>query len=189
MIFFSLISTAFSSIFYGVVVTAVIMAILYVLLKSISHNMVNTPVFYVTGAILSALLIIQSTLMIGALQAKGSVDSAEIYLSQMLENVNGTVGAQDSQEILDAVTERFPVIGSYINIANFAGQDVAMLASSMSEAMKEYLSSYIWHRVWWIVGLVVVACLIVMLFDKRTPAMSPMKHEGRMASRKNYDDF
>lgn len=131
-----------------------------------SPNIVKTPVFFVTGSVLSVLLIIQSSLMIGAIQAKGTVDSAEIYLSQLLENAYGTVGAQDSQEILDAVTEKFPVIGSYIDIANFAGHDVSNLAASMCETMKDYLGSYIWHRVWWIIGLVVVACMIVMLFDK-----------------------
>lgn len=189
MIFFSLINTALSSIFYGVIVTAVITVILYVVLKSISPNIVKTPIFFVTGVVLSVLLIIQSSLMIGAIQAKGTVDSVEIYLSQLLENAYGTVGAQDCQEILDAVTEKFPVIGSYINIANFAGQNVENLATSMCETMKEYLSSYIWHRVWWIVGILFVACFIVMLFDKRNSTAYPPKTSGRIASRKNYDDF
>lgn len=189
MIFFSLINTALSSIFYGVVVTAVITAILYVVLKSISPNIVKTPVFFVTGAVLSVLLIIQSSLMIGAIQAKGTVDSVEIYLSQLLENAHGMVGAQDSQEILDAVTEKFPIIGSYIDIANFAGHDVSYVATAMCETMKDYLSSYIWHRVLWIIGIIFVASFIVMLFDKRNSITYPQKTRGRIASRKNYDDF
>lgn len=166
MTFFSLISTAISCVFYGLVVTAVIMAILYVILKSISRNIVHTPVFFITGIVLAVLLLIQTSLMIGAIQAKDAADSAEIYLSQLLEDSYGTVGAQDSQRILDAITEEFPIIGTYIGLANFSGHDVSELSSSMHETMIEFLNSYIWHRVWWIGGVVLVACLIVILYER-----------------------
>ncbi len=189
MIFFSLITTAFSSIFYGIIVTAVIMAIIYFVLKSISTGIVQTPVFHVTGVVLAVLLIIQLSLMIGAIQAKDAVDSAEIFLNQLLENTYGTVGARDSQKILDAVTEEYPIIGSYIGVANFSGNDVTNLAESMHETMISYLNSYIWNRVWWILGMIVVACLVVMMFDKRSPTTGKPKHKASLASRKNYDDF
>lgn len=189
MTFFSLISTAISSVFYGLVVTAAIMAILYVILKSISRNIVHTPVFFITGIVLAILLLIQTSLMIGAIQTKDAADSAEIYLSQLLENSHGTIGAQDSQRILDAITEEFPIIGTYFGVADFSGHDVSDLSSSMHETMIGYLNSYIWHRVWWILGIIIIACLIVMLFDKRSTVTDKSKHKVRMASRKNYDDF
>lgn len=166
MTFFSLISTALSSIFYGIIITAVIMAILYVVLKALSRGVVQTPVFYITGVVLAILLVIQTSLMIGAMQAKDAADSAEIYLSQLLEDSYGTVGAQDSQRILDKITEEFPIIGTYFGLANFSGHDASELAESMHETMIDYLNSYIWHRVWWILGIIVVACFVVMMFDK-----------------------
>ena len=190
MTFFSLFSTALSSIFYGVVVTAVIMAILYVVLKSLSKGIVQTIPFYVTGVVLAILLVVQTSLMIGAIQAKDAADSAELYLNQLLENSYGTVGAQDSQAVLDKVTEEFPVIGSYLGVADFSGNDVSQLAEAMHETMVDYLSSYIWHRVWWILGIIVVACIVVMLFDSRkTPSGNKPVRKARVASRKNYDDF
>ena len=189
MTFFSLVSTAFSSVFYGIIVTAVIMAILYVVLKSISRVIVQTPVFYITGVVLAILLVTQTSLMIGAMQAKDAADAAELYMNQLLENSFGTVGAQDSQRVLDMVTEEFPIIGTYFGIADFSGHDVSNLASSMHDTMTEHLNTYIWHRVWWILGIIVVACVIVMLFDKRSPSTSRPVRKARMASRKNYDDF
>ena len=186
MTFFSLFTTAFSSIFYGVIVTVVIMALIYVLLKSLSKGIVQTLVFFVTGVVLAILLTIQFSLMIGAIQAKDAVDSAKIYLNQLLENANGTVGAQDSQKILDAVTDEYPIIGSYIGVANFSGNDVTQLSEAMHETMTNYLNSYIWHRVWWILGIIVVACIIVMLFDKPNAVAgrrmaSVSRHDGRRA--------
>jgi len=166
MVFFSLITTAFSSIFYGIIVTAVIMAILYVVLKSLSKSIVQTPVFFITGVVLSILLIVQASLMIGAIQAKDAADSAEIYLNQLLENSYGTVGAQDSQRVLDAVTNKYPIIGTFFGVADFSGHDASDLAESMHETMIDFLDSYIWHRVWWMLGIIVMACFVVMLFDK-----------------------
>ena len=185
MTFFSLISTAFSSIFYGVIVTAVIMAILYAVLKAISKSIVESPVFLITGIVMAILLMVELSLMIGAIQAKDAADSAEIYVSQLLENYSGTVGAQDSQKVLDAITNEYPVIGSYFDVANFSGHDVSDLASSMHATMTDYLNSYIWHRVCWILGIIVVACVIVMLFDKPGAAQARRapsdRHDGHRA--------
>ena len=188
MVFFSLFSTAFSSIFYGVIATAAIMAVLYVVLKSLSRNIVITPVFFITGAVLAILLVIQSSLMIGAMQAKDAVDSAKIYLDQLLESSYGTVGAQDSQKVLEAVTAEFPLLGTYFGFADFSGNDVSELSESMHETMTDYLNSYIWHRIWWMLGIIVMACVVVMLFDKRTLSNKTL-HKTRITSRKNYDDF
>ena len=166
MIFFSLLTTAFSSIFYGVIVTAVVMAILYFILKTLGQGIVQTLVFYVSGVVLAILLIVQFSLLFGACQAKGATDSAKIYMEQILEGYDGTIGAQESQRILDSVNEQFPVIGSYIGVANFSGNDVSDLAEVMHQTMTSFLNSYIWHRVWWIIGIVFVACLIVILYDR-----------------------
>ena len=185
MIFFSLLTTAFSSIFYGVIVTAVVMAILYAILKTISKSIVESPVFWVAGIVMAILLIGQFSLMIGAIQAKDAADSAEIYISQLLENYSGTVGAQDSQKVLDAITDEYPIIGSYFDVANFSGHNVSDLASSMHSTMIDYLNSYIWHRVWWVLGIIVVACVLVMLFDKPGASLARRapsdRHDGRRA--------
>ena len=186
MTFFSLITTAFSSVFYGLIVTAAIMAILYVVLKSISKSIAQSPMFLITGVVLAILLVIQTSLMIGAMQAKDAADSAELYLNQLLENSYGTVGARDSQHVLDAVINEYPVIGTYLGVADFSGNDVSNLASSMHTTMIDYLNSYIWHRVWWILGIIVVACVVVMLFDKPNASAgrrmaSVSRHDGRRA--------
>mgnify|MGYP007122036451 CR=1 FL=1 len=185
MTFLSLLNTTFTCVLNGIIVTAAIMAALYLILKTFSHYIVRTPIFYITGLIVSLLLIVQISLMIGAIQAKGATDSAEIYLTQLLENKSGVVGANDSQYILDAVTKEYPIIGVYIGVANFSGHDVSELAESMHETMISFLNTYIWHRVWWILGILVVACIIVMLFDKPNAAghriASASRHDGRRA--------
>lgn len=189
MTLISLFNTALTSIIYSIIVTATIMAMLYFILKSISRNMVHTPVFYITGIIVSMLLIVQFSLMIGAIQAKEATDSAKIFLTQMLENASGRVTAQESQKVMDALTESYPIIGVYLNLADFSGHDASELADSMCETMNSYLSSYIWYRVLWSLCIIMVGCLVVMMYDKRNPTTGKPKHKATLASRKNYDDF
>lgn len=187
---FLLLTDAFDCILYGSVVTAVIMVILYFALKLLSQGIVRTPAFFITGVVLAVMLLIQTSLMIGAIQAKDAADSALLYMNQILEDYSGIVGANDSQHILDAVTEEFPIIGVYLGLADFSGHAVSDLAESIHEKMVDYLNTYIWHRVWWILGMIVVACMIVMLFDKGSFVKgSKSKANIRLASRKNYDDF
>ena len=192
MVFFSLLSTAFSSIFYGIIVTAAVMALLYVLLQSVSPSMVRTPVFYVTGVVLAVLLLIQTSLLIGAVQARNVADAAGEYATQLLEDsADMANAAEDSQEVIDAVTREFPVIGSFVDIADFAGNDVADLATTMHATVHDYLGSYIWRRVWWALGIIVAACVMVILFDqpqgsrraKRSSASHHVRRHTRASSR------
>lgn len=191
MIFFSLFSTAISSVFYGIIVTVTAMALLYFALRFVSEGIVRTPVFFVTGAVLAVLLSIQSSLLIGALEAKNAADAAELYLNQMLEGSQGVISAKESQQVMDALTEKFPLIGVYANIADFSGNDWAELPRVIHDTLTSYLNSFIWHRVWWSLAIIALACLVVMLFDKRALSSSTNKsvRKVRMVARKKYDDF
>lgn len=49
---------------------------------------------------------------------------------------------------MDAITEKLPIIGTYIDIADFSGHDISEIPKIMHDSMIDYLNSYIWHRVW-----------------------------------------
>lgn len=186
MEFFSLMSTAISSIFYGIVATVALMAILYAVLKALGNGIVETTAFYLTGAVLAVLLIIQFSLMIGAFGAKDAVESAQLYMNQLLEGQEGIIGANESQQIFDQVTAEYPLIRTYIGVVDFSGNDLSNLSESMCATMTDYLKSYIWRRVFWILGMLAVALTTVFFFAKpnanlgrrRAPAD---RHDGRRA--------
>lgn len=187
MTFFSLVSTAFSSIFYGFVVTAAVMALLYAVLKAISRGIVQTPVFYATGVVLVVLLLIQTSLMIGAIQARSVTYGAESYLNQLLEDSYGTVGAQDSQRILDKLTDEIPIIGTFVDTADFSGHDVEDLPAAMTQTIREYLTKYIWHRVWWTLAIIAVACVVVICFGRRDNISSSQHcYRSKNVERRRY---
>ena len=188
MIFFELISIAFSSIFYGIIATVAIMAVLYGVLKVINKCIVQSPIFFLTGLVLAVLLVIQTSLMIGAFQAKTATDAAELFLRQQLEGCQGIVGAQESQQVMNTIIEEFPIIGAYANLFDFSGNDLSNLPQVMHETITSYLNTFIWHRVGWTLGFIVVSCIIVIMFAKpnkdsgrRQRDEVGSRHEGRRA--------
>lgn len=167
MMFFELFSTGFSCIFYGMVITAALMAILYFLLRQLNRGIVESIPFYITGVILFILLTIQLSLMCGAIEVKGYVDATEVYVTQLVEGLSGVLTANESQQILDKVTEENPLLGVYFNICNFAGTEIQDLPSRMAEVFRDNLNTYIWHRVFWSLGITVVGVVIAICARKR----------------------
>lgn len=143
------------------------MAILYSVLKAISSGIVRSVPFYITGVIMVILLIIQCTILVGAIKAKGFAEPVQILLNQQFEGQQGVIGAKDSQVILDTVIEEFPIIGTYMDVADFSGHDISEMSQLMYETMTDYLNMYIWHRVFWIIGIIVIACVIAVCFEKK----------------------
>lgn len=167
MLLLSLLTTAFSAIFYGFIAAATMMTLLYLLMRIINTGMVRGVVFYATGVVLSVLLLIQFSLLIGAIEAIGTVNEAGIMIAQMAEQADDTLKVSDSRHLLDAVTDEFPLIGVYIDAFDTTGNTVGSVAATMVETMRSYLSSYIWHRVCWIGGLSFVACMIAFIFRQK----------------------
>lgn len=189
MIFFSFISTTISSIFYGFLAIVVIMAVLYVVLRSIDRGIVQTPIFYITGVVLAILLFIQTTLMFGAMQAKDMADAAQQYVSEMIEGYQGIVNTDESQKVIENVTDEFPIIGKFVDLTSFNGLDVSDLPAAIHASIVDYLNSYLWRRVWWILGIVIVACAVVMLFNDNNASTNKSVGKAKTSSRKKYDDF
>ena len=183
MIILSLLSTAMSSILYGIIATVVVIVLFYVLFKALDSDVVRSKAFIAVSSVLAFLLIIQFSMLIGAVQAKGEVDSAEIYLQQISENKYGIIDANESQALLNEVTNEFPLIGTYIGVCNFAGHSMEDIASAMADTMRSYLTTFIWHRVWWILGFIVTAGVLVCVIP------GTGRRKGKNLSDTSYDDY
>ncbi len=167
MLLLSLLTTAFSTVFYGFIATAVMMAFLYLLLRVINVGTVKGLVFYATGVVLAVLLLIQFSLLIGAVEAIDTVNAAGLMISQMVEQAEETLQMNDTRHLFDAVTDKFPLIGLYIGACDVPGNTVETVAATMVETMCDCLTAYIWRRVLWIVGLSFVACVVVVIFRQK----------------------
>lgn len=165
------------------------MALLFIVLKSVGRGIVKTPVFYITGVVLAFLLIIQTTLMIGAIKAKSTANEAQQYLAELVHSYQGMSDTIESRQAVDALTDEFPIIGNFIDLTAFYGRNISELPTAIYATMADYLNSYIWHRVWWVLGIVILASFVVIMFGKKGGYKRGEIPNYGVRSYKNYDNF
>lgn len=181
MLFFHLFSIALESFYYGVLLAAVTMIIMYFILQMISKTCVKTLPFYISGVFLAILLIIQDTCLVAEFKALGLVDSAEILIQQNIGAYSGPMNLQDTQAVLDIVTANIPIIGAFANITNIEVENAQELARVMSEAMRDKLVACIWESIGWCAAFITVAVLITFFADKgkgRAAQSAPARHRS-----------
>lgn len=163
MLIFKLFATAFSIVFYGIIASVVMMALLYFVLRSININTVKTSVFYFTGVVFFVILVIQFSLLIGAVNARSTVDDAEHTIKQIAETADFPT---ESQQALETIKEKYPILDVYVEGYGKSKNDITSLATVMGNDIHDYITSYIWHRAWWILGTTVLACGLVLLTSR-----------------------
>lgn len=179
-----LVSLAFSTVVYGLLATAALMAMLYFVLHEINRNAVRNIPFFITGIVLFPLLLTQFTLFFGALEAKSLIDAIEIFVSQSLESLHVTptdvITGEDSQEMLNLIIQQYPILGVFVDTCTFTGTQYSELAQTIGETIRDYLNSYMWRRIFWALGFVVVATAIAIL----VPSAGYKDTTNRASSRK-----
>lgn len=192
MTFFSMTSMALSYVLYGIVITVVIMAIAYLILRLVNQEIVQTVPFYIIGVFLAVILIAQATLFVGAIDALEGIESVRQYLHQVLDQVQSNVEVNGNQLLLDTVKEKFPLISIFAGYVDFGSNEFSDISESFCLAMSDYLKSYIWKRVGWMLSMTIIACLLAVFFQKQNGATLGKKHVTRSrahTSRSKYDDF
>lgn len=71
---------------------------------------------------LTLMLVVQFTMMFGAIKAKGYVDMVEDNVSELIEGVNGVVTADESKEIIDELASENSLVGLFIDKVNVEGK-------------------------------------------------------------------
>lgn len=193
-IFFSILNEGITCLFYGIVITAFIMATLYFILSSLSKGTVRSIPFFITGPILALLLIVNMTLLVGAFTVKNETESMRLWLTQRLDGIHGTADLQSSQQVGDMLNEQFPLSGCFLNLFDMSGHPIEELPQVFYEVINKEMNSMIWSRLLWSFGFIVAAMLVALYFDKgegnRNKGKNKRVTKGvRTNTRKNFDDF
>lgn len=188
MIFLNLISEGVSCLFYGLLITAFIMATLYFVLKTLSQGAVRSVAFFITGPVLGLLLVANMTVMVGAITVKNQTDSMRLWLSQQLDGIQGVADMQNSQQVGHLLNEEFPLSGCFLNLFDFSGHAMSELPQVFYEVINEEMTDTIWSSILCSLGIIVAAVLIALYFDKgQGNGRKPKKVTA--APRRNLDDF
>ncbi|WP_405295116.1 hypothetical protein, partial [Methanobrevibacter sp.] len=111
---------------------------------------------------------------------KESTESMELSLRQFAEQVSGVVNANESQAIFDMLIDDYPMLGNYLQLADFSGNHVADLAFAMPQEVRSEMNDVIWSNLLWALGYIVIACIVVMIFDRGMYSQKTEYKNGRI---------
>ncbi|MCF2594417.1 hypothetical protein I6E11_11595 [Bacteroides caecigallinarum] len=193
-VFFSIMSEGVLCLFYGMIITAFIMATLYFILSSLSNGAVRSVAFFVTGPVLALLLVVNMTLLVGAITVKGETESMRLWLMQRLDGVHGIADIQCSQQVGDMLNEHFPLSGCFLNLFDMSGHRMEELPQVFYEVINDEMNKMIWSSSLWSLAFIVAAMLVALYFDKgeNNPGKGKNKRQVKRVqtnSRRNFDDF
>lgn len=152
------------SLLLGVFLTIIGIVLMFVLIRSWWRNSTFTPMNFVVGGILFFFLAYQAVLICGAVTIKSYCDDVEMAINGMVANIPDDVpfSTEDSQVILDQISEEWPLVGYYVNMADFHGHTSATIGSAMADELRNYMNWFILRRVCWSLAFVVIGAIIVI---------------------------
>lgn len=190
--FIDILLYSFGSLFWGILIGLACLLVFYLLVKGWWKDAKFSPFTYLTGGVLGLLLIFQCTLICGSLAIMNKADEFESLVTQVVQQMADTgyaslsdvVDEQESQEVMDQLVENHPILGNYVDWADFSGHTLAELPASMTETLKSYLKRYIVRRLLWSLAFVVVAAVIVnyTITKQRNGYVHNRHGSGRLAA-------
>lgn len=162
---FELLKFSFSSIFWGILITVVCMALFFFLIRGWYRNAVFTPISYVIGIILFLLLAFQCTMIVGAIKI---IRISPYYEAQIQQMVNShfpsdrEVSKQESEQVIDWLVTEYPILQHYFDTGEFTGYTAQQLPAVMGAEIRSFLRFYILRRLLWCLGFVIVGAVLVI---------------------------
>lgn len=167
---FSILQYSLGSLVWGVLLTVAGVALMFAIIKSWRRNCTFTPVSFMVGALLFCFLSFQSVLLCGAITIKSMAGEIRSYINLMVENLPGDTvfSTVDSQQILDNINETYPLVGRYLDWADFEGHTPTDIAGAMADKMVSYMNWYMLRRVAWSVLFVVIGAAAILKTMEKT---------------------
>lgn len=162
---FDLLQFSLSSLFYGVLITAVCLVLFFVLIRGWYKSATMTPVSYLVGFVLFLLLSFQCTLIMGAIKIIHISDFYAGEIQQLMQQFfqgNQEVTVQQSTQIVENLVDTYPVLGHFFQSGEFSGYTAAELPEAMRTEICSFLRWFIVRRLLWCLAFVVVGAVCVI---------------------------
>lgn len=152
------------SLFTGLILTILGIVMMFVLIRLWWRDSTFTMKSFLVGFVLFFFLSFQSILICGALTIKSYAQDANCYIRQCVEFYapEKHFTQEESQLILNRVIEEWPLVGYYVNMADFQGHTPATIANAFTDELCSFMNGFILRRVGWSLLFVVVGASIVI---------------------------
>ena len=169
--------------FLGAFLTVLGVFLMFFLIKSWRRNSEFTAISFIVGVILFFFLSFQSILLCGALSVKSYSDEFEMTINTLVQNIpqNTQFTQEDSQQVLDYLIEDRPLVGHFVNGADFRGHTPQTLATAMVDELNSTMNMYILRRVLW--SLLFIISSVVLILKTMDSMDHLRKKSGSFADR------
>lgn len=152
------------SIFLGVLLTVLGIFLMFIFIRLWWKKGNFTPFSFLVGVILFFFLSFQSILLCGAVTIKSYCDDVEYAIDNMVSHVpNDMVFTQeDSQALLHEISLQWPLVGYYVDLADFEGHTPSTIAFAMTNELRSFMNCFILRRLGWSLLFILVGAIIVI---------------------------
>ncbi len=192
---FELLRFSFSSIIWGILITAICLALFFFLIRGWYRNATFTPISYVIGFFLFLLLAFQCTMIVGAIKIINISPYYESQIQQMVSTYfppSQEVTGQESELVIDWLVTEYPILQHYFDTGEFTGYTAQQLPTVMGAEIRSFLRFYILRRLLWCLGFVIVGAVLVIRSiskrneKKRSSSSRYTRHSSHSMSRKRF---
>lgn len=162
---FELLRFSFSSIIWGILITAICLALFFFLIRGWYRNATFTPISYVIGFFLFLLLAFQCTMIVGAIK----IINISPYYESQIQQLVGTyfppsqeITGQESEQVIDWLVTEYPILQHYFDTGEFTGYTAQQLPAVMGAEIRSFLRFYILRRLLWCLGFVIMGAVLVI---------------------------
>ena len=179
------------SMLLGLFITLAGVSLMFFLVKSWRRDGGFTPQSFIAGVILFFLLSFQTILLCGAVTINSYCDDVEMAVGEMVAGLpeDTRFSQQDSQQILERISMEWPLVGYYVNLADFHGHTPATIGKAMADELHSYMNWFIFRRVCWCLFFVVAGTFaVVKTMDKGAGKKQRVQKRAPSTARRIYDD-
>lgn len=189
---FNILTYSMGSLLLGIILTIAGIGLMFVFVKLWWKVDTFTPMSFICGFILFFFLAFQSVLFCGAVTIKSYCDDIEIAINQIVDKIplNNRFSQEDSQLILNQISETWPLVGYYVNMADFEGHTPATIAKAMADELRSVMNWFILRRIGWsllfvFIGAVAIIKSISGRYESGRSLSTRRTYGGRSVSRPN----
>ncbi|HJC96553.1 MAG TPA: dolichyl-diphosphooligosaccharide--protein glycosyltransferase subunit 2 [Candidatus Phocaeicola gallinarum] len=189
---FNILTYSMGSLLLGIILTIAGIGLMFVFVKLWWKVDTFTPMSFICGFILFFFLAFQSVLFCGAVTIKSYCDDIEIAINQIVDKIplNNRFSQEDSQLILNQISETWPLVGYYVNMADFEGHTPATIAKAMADELRSVMNWFILRRIGWsllfvFIGAVAIIKSISGRYQSGRSLSTRRTYGGRSVSRPN----
>lgn len=182
------IESLFLSVIWALVITLLLLALLYFLIKSLFSSRTPNPGIVIILFAAAIIFFWQSVRLVGACYAKGYVDDVSEIVSGLTQNggklsEQTTYTVNDLEKIRNEVSESYPFLQAYINEIDLKGLNNKGVVDAIQSMAYKKLNRYIWARAGWLLAGVIVAFGVLYYVH------SVSASKKRASTRRRYHDW